>query len=428
VFVATTEGLVITMTSQSRYVQIAAFLAVGALVLTACSGGGQSATVTVTVAATGGPAARSHTTAAPAPSSSPPTTDTFPQLTSPVPSSTATTPAVSTAEGPTISSVPTPRATGVSPTTPIVVKTTAGTLVNLSVTNPAGRLISGDYSGDKATWTSSEPLAYDRTYSIDAVAATTTGTRSALNTQFTTVKPSQTVFPSFFPNPKLTTVGIGQPMVVIFDKVPVNRATAEKTLTVTTVPTVKGSWYWWDSRTLHYRPQSYWAPGTKITVSAKVYGVNFGGGMYGAIDRTLNVTVGPAKIAKIDDATKKMQVYIDNKLVRTVPVSLGRNQTLDVNGKKISLVTPSGIYVAQEKHAMKQMSSATYGLPPVTTWAMTPRSRWPSGCPTVASSSTRLRGRSPTRASATSRTAASTSTPPPPSGSTTLSATATSSR
>ncbi|MET3808409.1 lipoprotein-anchoring transpeptidase ErfK/SrfK [Nakamurella sp. UYEF19] len=355
------------MTHQFRFAQIAAFLAVGAIALTACSGGSQSATVTVTVAATGPPTAIGPTSTAasalsPA-SSSPPATGTLARLTSPASSPAATTPVLPTADRPTISTVPTPRATGVSPITPIVVTATAGTLVDLSVTNPAGRLISGDYSTDEKTWTSSEPLAYDRKYSIDAVAATAAGRRSTLTTQFTTVKPAQTVFPSFFPNPKLTTVGIGQPMVVIFDKAPINRAAAEKTLTVTTVPAVKGSWYWWDNRTLHYRPQNYWTPGTKITVAAKVYGVNFGGGMYGEIDRTLNVTVGPAKIAKIDDATKKMQVYIDNKLVRTVPVSLGRNQTLDVNGKKISLVTPSGIYVAQEKYAVRQMSSATYGLP-----------------------------------------------------------------
>jgi lipoprotein-anchoring transpeptidase ErfK/SrfK len=34
-----------------------------------------------------------------------------------------------------------------------------------------------------------------------------------------------------------------------------------------------------------------------------------------------------------------------------------------VDGKEISFVTPSGIYVAQEKYDVKQMSSATYGLP-----------------------------------------------------------------
>ena len=31
--------------------------------------------------------------------------------------------------------------------------------------------------------------------------------------------------------------------------------------------------------------------------------------------------------------------------------------------KKISLVTPSGVYVAREKYAVKRMSSAAYGLP-----------------------------------------------------------------
>jgi lipoprotein-anchoring transpeptidase ErfK/SrfK len=34
-----------------------------------------------------------------------------------------------------------------------------------------------------------------------------------------------------------------------------------------------------------------------------------------------------------------------------------------VNGQQISFVTPGGIYVAQEKYPVKQMSSATCGLP-----------------------------------------------------------------
>jgi len=268
----------------------------------------------------------------------------------------------SAATGNAITTNPAPGATGVSPIAPVVVRATTGKLSTVSFTNPVGKLIPGSYSADERTWTSIEPLAYDREYTIDATATGPAGD-VARTAQFTTLKPRQTVFPSFFPNPKMKTIGIGQPMVVIFDKPPVDRAAAEKTLTVTTVPAVNGSWYWWDNRTLHYRPPTYWQPGTRIAVNAKAYGVNFGGGMYGEIDRTLNVTVGPAKIARIDDATKKMQVFVNDKLVRTIPVAMGRNQEITVKGKKISFVTPSGIYVAQEKYAVRRMSSATYGLP-----------------------------------------------------------------
>ena len=357
------------MTSRSSLLRLGAAVVTAAITLTACSSGADSTAVTVTVPTTVQPAApvpqpAAVSTSTGAAATLTPTRTPLPNLTTtpPGPTSIPLSPS-RVAAGPVITTVPVARATGVSPITPIVVKATGGKLLTLSVTNPTGKLIAGKYSADESSWTSTEPLAFNRTYSIDAQATSAAGVTRSTSAQFTTVKPRQTVFPSFFPNPKMKTVGVGQPMVVIFDKPPVDRAAAEKALTVTTVPAVQGSWYWWDNRTLHYRPQAYWKAGTKITVAAKVYGVNLGGGMYGEIDRTLNVTVGPAKIAKINDATKTMQVFIDGKLVRTVPVSLGQNKTLDVNGKKISLVTPSGIYVAQERYAVKQMSSATYGLP-----------------------------------------------------------------
>lgn len=278
----------------------------------------------------------------------------------PVPSTaTSSVPPVSQAR---VSTQPKNGATGVSPIDPVVVTAQNGNLAEVAMTNPEGRAVPGKLSADKSKWTSTEPLGYNRSYTITATAEDDVGTNTSIS-KFTTLKPKQTIFPSFFPNPKMKTVGVGQPMVVIFDKPPVDRAAAEKTLSVKTVPAVQGAWYWWDNRTLHYRPKTFWKPGTKITVTAKVYGVNFGGGMYGETDRSLNVTIGDSKIAKIDDATKQMKVYVNGKLNRTVPVSMGMDKAVTVNGKKISFVTPSGTYVAEEKYKVKQMSSATYGLP-----------------------------------------------------------------
>lgn len=47
-----------------------------------------------------------------------------------------------------------------------------------------------------------------------------------------------------------------------------------RSLTVTTVPAQVGGWYWVNERTVHYRPQVYWQAGTKVTVDAKIYGVD----------------------------------------------------------------------------------------------------------------------------------------------------------
>ncbi|SDP46512.1 Lipoprotein-anchoring transpeptidase ErfK/SrfK [Nakamurella panacisegetis] len=265
--------------------------------------------------------------------------------------------------GPRVSTVPANGATGVSPTAPVRVTAQNGTFGTVAMTNPDGRAVKGALSADKTSWTSTEPLGYGRSYTLTSVASTATGQSTRTTSRFTTLNPAQTIYPSFFPNPTMKTVGVGQPMVVIFDKPPADKVAAEKALSVKTVPAVKGAWYWWDDRTLHYRAKDYWKSGTKITVSAAVYGVNLGGGAYGETDRTMTVTIGPSKIARVDDRTKKMEVFVNGKLTKTYPVSLGMDKRVTVGGTDISFVTPSGTYVAQEKYVVKQMSSATYGLP-----------------------------------------------------------------
>ncbi|MET3805912.1 lipoprotein-anchoring transpeptidase ErfK/SrfK [Nakamurella sp. UYEF19] len=280
---------------------------------------------------------------------------------SPIPTtSSSTAPAVIT---PVLSSWPVNGADDVSPIRAVLVRVQKGTLTKVTMTNPDGRAVRGAISKDKTAWTSTEPLGYGRKYSVTSIAVSATGVQARSSTTFTTVSPTETIYPSFFPNPEMKTVGVGQPMVVIFDKAPADKVAAEKALVVKTVPAVEGSWYWWDDRTLHYRPKVYWKAGTKITVNVNLYGVALGGGAYGETDRTLSITVGRSKIATVDDATKQMQVFIDGKKVRTIPVSMGMDKKVTVGGKEISFVTPSGIYVGQEKYAVKQMSSATYGLP-----------------------------------------------------------------
>ncbi|HEY5117412.1 MAG TPA: Ig-like domain-containing protein, partial [Nakamurella sp.] len=253
-----------------------------------------------------------------------------------------------------ITTIPQDAATGASVIDPVVVRAANGTLDAVTVTNPDGKEVTGALSADRTTWTSGDPLGYGRSYRIEAAARDTDGLATSSSASFTTVQPIATIFPSFEPPPDRGQVGVGQPLSVIFDKAPPDKAAAERTLTVTSVPAQVGGWYWTDERTVHYRPQQYWQAGTKITLDAKVYGVDLGGGMYGETDRSLNLTIGPSKIASVDDATHQMTVTIDGQVVRTIPVSMGRDESIVVDAKEISFVTPSGIYVAQEKYEVKQ--------------------------------------------------------------------------
>ena len=83
------------------------------------------------------------------------------------------------------------------------------------------------------------------------------------------------------------TVGVGSPVVVTFDRpVPTSkRAAVEAGLTVTSTPAVVGAWHWMSDQEVHWRPPSYWKPGTKVEISSDLQGVNFGDGVWGAVGR-----------------------------------------------------------------------------------------------------------------------------------------------
>lgn len=284
-----------------------------------------------------------------------------PTETSPAP--TPTTP--TTPPGPQIKVAPQSGAKGTSPIDPVLVSVDDGTLTDVRLTNPEGRRVRGTMHADRTQWRSTEPLGYDRTYQLTASATGAEEQPAQATASFTTLKPARVVFPSFYPAPgTVKTMGVGQPLTVIFDKAPSDRSAAERALQVTTTPKVAGSWYWWDERTVHYRPQKYWKPGTKITLQAKVYGVDLGAGSYGETDRTIQYAIGPSRIAIIDDKTKMMTVYISGKQVKQIPVSMGQNaQIPGADDDLIDLRTQSGIHVVAEKYPLKRMTSASYGLP-----------------------------------------------------------------
>jgi lipoprotein-anchoring transpeptidase ErfK/SrfK len=253
-------------------------------------------------------------------------------------------------------------AQGVSPISPVVVKASGGTLTSVTVTNPQGREVKGTLAADRLTWTSAEELGYSKTYTVTAVATNADGTPTTTRSTFTTVRPANFTLPYLTPDGG--TYGVGQPVAVHFDEPIPDKAAAERALTVTTSPHVEGAWHWFSRQDVHWRPKEYWAPGTKVTVRAKVYGVNLGNGLYGQEDKTASFTIGASKIAIVDDHTHMMQVFINGKKAHAdIPVSMGRGGCITVKRQQICFTTQSGPHVVTEKYRMKHMSSASYGLP-----------------------------------------------------------------
>jgi len=250
---------------------------------------------------------------------------------------------------------------GVSPLQPVVVTAETGALTSVVVRNADGQPVRGSLSGDRTRWTSAEPLGYDKTYSVNAQAANADGKATQAATSFTTLTPRTFTLPYLSPAPG-STVGVGQPIGVRFDEPIEDKAAAEKALTVTTAPAVAGSWHWFGDQLVHWRPRTYWRPGTKVTVRAKVYGVHVGDDVYGQQDVTSSFRIGTSKIATIDDRTKMMTVRISGRVVRTIPVAMGKDEQIVANGRTIDYLTQSGPHIVTEKYKVKKMSSASYGV------------------------------------------------------------------
>jgi lipoprotein-anchoring transpeptidase ErfK/SrfK len=255
-------------------------------------------------------------------------------------------------------------ARGVNPTSPIRVTAAGGKLTSVTVTNASGKPVTGTLAADGASWKSSQELGYNKTYSVIARSTNADGKPATVTSRFSTVQPVTFTMPYLFPD-GLKTVGIGQPITVHFDEAVTDKAAAEKALTVTTTPRADGGWYWFDSQNVHWRPKNYWVPGTKVTVSANVYGVNVGGGIYGQQDVSTSFRIGPSRITTIDDRTHVAIVKINGKTVRTMPVSMGKGgcEHVAATNRTVCYTTHSGPHVVQEKYPVKKMSSASFGLP-----------------------------------------------------------------
>jgi lipoprotein-anchoring transpeptidase ErfK/SrfK len=152
------------------------------------------------------------------------------------------------------------------------------------------------------------------------------------------------------------TVGVGSPIVVTFDQpVPMSRrAAVESGLTVTATPSVVGAWHWMSDEDVHWRPPTYWKAGTKVTISSDLQGVELSKGLYGAVGRhSTSFKIGDSHISEVNQATHEMQVFDNGKLIKTFPVSTGREV----------YPTMDGVHIALEKSQVVQMDSATVGIP-----------------------------------------------------------------
>jgi len=211
----------------------------------------------------------------------------------------------------------------------------------------------GRFSDDRTSWVSTQGLEPGQRYRLVARAVDADGRvtreKSAFRTEELTL--DQQTFPSIAPL-EGEVVGVGMPIIVKFDVPVTDHAAIEKHLFVESAPRQPGSWHWLDDTQVHWRPKTYWQPGTEVTVHADINSVPAGNGIYGQLSRSTSFTVGEAIVSKIDVDSHEMDVYRNGRHLRTIAISAGKE----------GFTTRSGTKVIMEKHRRKRMDAATIGL------------------------------------------------------------------
>ena len=237
------------------------------------------------------------------------------------------------------------RASEVKVSTVVAVTASAGSLrkVTLAYTmkDRDGKIVKGTVPGrlakNRSSWAAGERLEPAAAYTLTMVGTNASdGATTQSSSRFSTAKLTldEQTFAQLYPLRGMD-VGVGMPVVLTFDVPVKNRKAFEQHLSVRSSPAQAGSWRWFSDKEVHFRPQRYWRPGTKVQVRADLNGLDAGGGVYGQNSTSTSFTVGRSLVTKINLRSKRAKVYIDGDLARTIPISAGKSGWLTRSGTKL---------------------------------------------------------------------------------------------
>ncbi|SDN33639.1 Lipoprotein-anchoring transpeptidase ErfK/SrfK [Streptomyces sp. cf386] len=253
----------------------------------------------------------------------------------------------SSAKKPTLTVTPADGTEKADFTSPVTVTVTAGTLASVKVAGSDGSALDGAFNEARTKWTSVRKPYSGTEYTVTAQAQGA----DAETTTFTTDSPAET-FVGYFTPEAGSTSGVGMPVSITFTHAVADKAAVEKAITVSAEPAVEVVGHWFSDTRLDFRPKTYWAAGTTVTLSLRLKDVEGTDGVYGVQSKDVTFHIGREQISTVDLAAKRMTVVRNGETVATYPVSGGDSDH----------TTWSGIMVISERFKQTRMESSTVGL------------------------------------------------------------------
>ncbi len=263
------------------------------------------------------------------------------------PASSPTTPASQAS----VSISPQDGSTSVGTSGALKISAAKGKLTKVTVTSSGGTAVDGAISADGASWTPADHLRTDTKYSVSATATDADGRTTVRQSTFTTLSPKAVNYGVFNVDPGAT-YGVGMEVSIRFNKPVADQAATHKGITVTSSSGVAVEGHWFGNQRIDFRPEHYWAAGTKVTLHMRLNGVEMSPGVYGEQWKDVSFTIGRSQTSVADNKSKTLKIYRNGSLYKTYLASLGDSGHTTYNGKM----------VIEEKDPVVDMDSRTVGL------------------------------------------------------------------
>ncbi|WP_318208887.1 MULTISPECIES: L,D-transpeptidase [unclassified Streptomyces] len=231
------------------------------------------------------------------------------------------------------------------------VAVTDGKLTEVVMTSAEGEAVKGEIAADGLSWKPSGQLDRATVYKIAATATDAEGLEAHENSSFTTVSKANSFIGNFTPEDG-STVGVGMPVSINFNKAITDKEAVQAGITVTSSAGQEVVGHWFDGTRLDFRPDKYWTEGSTVTLKLDLDGVEGADGVFGVQQKTVTFKIGRNQVSTVDVATKTMTVTQDGKTIKTIPISAGSPENPTYNGQM----------VISEKFKETRMNGATVGF------------------------------------------------------------------
>ncbi|MFH8349269.1 Ig-like domain-containing protein [Streptomyces sp. NPDC018045] len=228
----------------------------------------------------------------------------------------------------------------------------SGKLTGVTMTaGESKKPVEGTLAADGSSWKPKKQLERSTKYTITAHAADSKGREAVEHSTFTTVSPKHSFIGNYTPEDG-STVGVGMPVSINFDKPVKNKKDVQSAIKVASSSNQDVVGHWFGDQRLDFRPKDYWKPNSEVTVGLKLDGVEAAPGVKGVQNKTVRFRIGRSQVSTVDAKTHQMTVVRDGKTIKTIPISAGSTEHPTYNGKM----------VVSEKYQQTRMDGSTVGF------------------------------------------------------------------